>query len=203
MNLALFDFDGTITTGDTFTPFLRIAIPKSRAVLGGLLISPVLVGNRLGLISTPKTRPIVVRAGFRGVPAAAVREIGRRYASEVLPTVVEPTAMECLQRHQRQGDTVAVVSAGLDAYLSPWCDANGVVLICSELEERHDRLTGRYRRGDCSGPMKAVLIRARFDLNQFNSVFAYGDTREDREMLALANRKYFRWKEIDDVEQAG
>jgi hypothetical protein len=30
MDLALFDFDGTITTGDTFTPFLRFAIPRRR-----------------------------------------------------------------------------------------------------------------------------------------------------------------------------
>jgi phosphatidylglycerophosphatase C len=27
-------------------------------------------------------------------------------------------------------------------------------------------------------------------------VYAYGDTSEDREMLALAHRKYFRWTEV-------
>ena len=29
MNLALFDFDGTVTTGDTWTPFMRSAVPQS------------------------------------------------------------------------------------------------------------------------------------------------------------------------------
>ena len=198
MDLALFDFDGTITTGDTFTPFLRFSIPPSRAIPGALLISPVLIAHRLGLISTTSTRPIVARAGFQGVPADALRALGRRYAAEVLPTVVEAHAIQRLQWHQHRGDTVAVVSAALDVYLSPWCAAHGVELICTELEERNGRMTGRYRRGDCSGPTKATLVRAAFDLGRFESVYAYGDAPEDREMLALANRKYYQWKEIGD-----
>jgi len=198
MNLALFDFDGTITTRDTFTPFLRFAIRPHRAVLGGLLISPVIIAHRLRMISTTRTRPIVARAGFQGAPVDSVRALGRQYATEALPTVIEAQAMERLKWHQHRGDTVAVVSAGLDVYLGPWCEAHRVELICTELEERDGRMTGRYRRGDCSGPTKATLIRATFDLDRFETIYAYGDTTEDREMLALANRKYYRWKEIDD-----
>jgi HAD superfamily hydrolase (TIGR01490 family) len=198
INLALFDFDGTITTRDTFTPFLRFAIPPTRAVLGGLMISPVVIAHRLRLISTTSTRPIVARAGFQGVPVDAVRALGRRYTTEVLPTVVEAQAMERLQWHRDRGDIVAVVSAGLDVYLAPWCAAHGVELICTQLEERNGRMTGRYRRGDCSGPTKATLIRATFDLDRFETIYAYGDTVEDREMLAFANRKFYRWKEVDD-----
>jgi phosphatidylglycerophosphatase C len=201
MNLALFDFDGTITTGDTFTPFLRFSISPSRAILGGILISPLLVAHRLGLISTPRTRPIVARVGFQGASAPILRELGRRYAAEVLPTTIEPHAIERLHWHQRQGDTVAVVSAGLDVYLSAWCGPLGVALICTELEVGHGRMTGRYRHGDCSGPSKAALIRATFDLCRFETVYAYGDTLEDREMLDLAHRKYYRWREIHDWRQ--
>ena len=203
MNLALFDFDGTITTGDTFTPFLRFSIAPSRTILGGILVGPVLIAHRLGLISTPSTRSIVARVGFQGVPAHIVCELGRRYAAEVLPTTIEPHAIERLNWHQRQGDTVAVVSAGLDVYLSAWCGPLGVALICTELEVRHGRMTGRYRHGDCSGPTKAALIQATFDLRSFETVYAYGDTLEDREMLALAHRKYYRWREIHDWGQAG
>jgi HAD superfamily hydrolase (TIGR01490 family) len=203
MDLALFDFDGTITTGDTFTPFLRFAIPRRRATLAGLLISPVLVAHRLGMLSMPSTRPIVARAGFHGARAATVRALGQTYASEVLPKAVEPRAMERLQWHREQGHMVVIVSAGLDVYLAPWCARHGLSLICSELEERRGRLTGRYRRGDCSGRIKVSLIRGTLDLERFAIVYAYGDSREDREMLDLAHRKYYRWKEIDDWQPAG
>lgn len=64
-------------------------------------------------------------------------------------------------------------------------------------------MTGRYRQGDCSGPTKAALIQAMFDLGNFETVYAYGDTLEDREMLNLAHRKSYRWQEIHDWGQAG
>jgi phosphatidylglycerophosphatase C len=201
MNLALFDFDGTITTGDTFIPFFRFAVTPSRTMLGGLLISPVLIAHQLRLISTASTRPIMARAGFQGVSAESLRALGRKYAAEVLPSVLDARAVERVHWHTRQGDTVVVVSAGLDVYLGPWCETHGLRLICSELEERHGRITGRYRRGDCSGALKAALVRETFDLNSFETVYAYGDTPEDREMLALADRKYYRWKEIGGPQE--
>ena len=83
MNLALFDFDGTITEGDTFSPFLRFALGRGRAFIGGVLVSPAVLAYRLGVISASRTRPIVSRVCFQGARAAAVRAIGRRYASEV------------------------------------------------------------------------------------------------------------------------
>ena len=144
MNLALFDFDGTITDRDTFTNFLRLAVRRHRVVLGAIPLSPIVCCYRLGLISAHQARPIVSRVGLQGEPADRIREAGRRYAAEVLPRVVRREALERIHWHQTQGDTVVVVSASLDADLGPWCDRVGVDRICTELEERNGRLTGRY-----------------------------------------------------------
>lgn len=116
----------------------------------------------------------------------------------MLPAVVRGEALERIEWHQRQGDTVVVVSASLDAYLNSWCAAVGVDLICTELEECEGKLTGRYRAGDCSGPAKARRILARYDLSRYAVIYAYGDTNDDREMLELAHRKFYRWREIHD-----
>jgi phosphatidylglycerophosphatase C len=203
MNLALFDFDGTITTGDMFSPFLKYAIPSHRQVLGGFVLAPILAAYRLGLITAPVARPLVCRVGFQSVSASALRARGATYASEVLPTTERREAMDRIAWHKAQGDTLVVVSAGLDVYLRPWCDAQGVALICTELEERDGRLTGRYRQGDCSGQTKVDLVRAALDLERFDIVYAYGDSVEDREMLSLADRRYYRWRELADGEEIG
>jgi phosphatidylglycerophosphatase C len=126
-----------------------------------------------------------------------VRALGRNYATEVLPNCLRSFALDRIHWHQRQGDEVVVVSAALDVYLVLWCDAVGVQYICTELEERNGRLTGRYHHGECSGRAKAQRIREQYDLRQFPIVYAYGDTNEDREMLDLAHRKYYRWAEAD------
>jgi phosphatidylglycerophosphatase C len=192
MNLALFDFDGTITVGDTFVPFIRFAVRSGRLVLGAVMASPHTLAYRLGVISASQARPAVARAAFRGERADRVRLLGRRYAQEVLPQCLRQDVLERVMWHKRQGDTVVVVSASLDVYLAPWCEAWGVALICTELEENGDLLTGRYCAGDCSGLTKAERVRQRYDLTRYAVVYAYGDSTEDEEMLALAHRRYFR-----------
>ena len=196
MNLALFDFDGTITRGDTFRPFLRYAVRPPRVVVGLVPFVPVAVAYQLGLLSARQARPIASRFTFIGESADTVRDIGRRYAADVLPRTIRPRALERIRWHQEQGDTVVVVSASLDAYLAPWCDSIGVERISTELEERNGRLTGRYCQGDCSGSTKTRLIRERYDLNRYPVIYAYGDTEDDRQMLELAHRRYYRWREM-------
>lgn len=196
MNIALFDFDGTVTSGDGFLPFIRAAVPRSRVVASTLCLSPVITAHRLGWVPTRRMREIIAWFAFRGRPLAEVIEHGRRYAEQVLPARVRPRARQQLDWHQAQGDKVVVVSASLDAYLVPWCRAQGFELICSELEGRGGVCTGRYIGGDCSGPEKARRILARYDLAQYEQVFAYGDTEEDREMLGLASRRYLCWQEL-------
>ena len=50
MDLALFDFDGTITTHDTFRPFLSFAGGRARLALGTALLGPMVVGYELGWV---------------------------------------------------------------------------------------------------------------------------------------------------------
>jgi len=196
MNLALFDFDGTITTREMFAPFVRFAVPPVRRLAGSVVFGPMLAGYKLGMVSGNTIRSSVVRFGFRGATVDTVRAAGKRFADEVLPGVVRPDALDRMRWHQSLGDTVVVVSGGLDLYLAPWCRQHGVELMCSSLEIREGRLTGGYVGAQCVGEEKARRIREHYDLRSFDQLYAYGDTHEDMPMLQLAHRKYFRWVEM-------
>jgi HAD superfamily hydrolase (TIGR01490 family) len=195
MNLALFDFDGTITSADTFTPFVRLAAGRSRVLAGSAILSPLLLGYALGVVPTKKVRAAVARCAFWGRPRERVAALGAEYA-ESLTRVVRPEAVERIRWHQAHGDTVVVVSASLDAYLIPWCQSQKLELICTELESRAGTLTGRYRGGDCTGTEKARRVRERYALDRYPVVYAYGDTDEDRELLGLAHKQYLNWREL-------
>lgn len=196
MNLALFDFDGTITRGDTWTPFLRYSATPTRIAAATVLLSPLMVGYKAGWISARRSRPVVARLAFAGRRADAIRNVGRAYAREVLPRVMRQEALERIGWHKRQGDQVVVVSASLDVYLKPWCEAHDVDVICTELEECAGTLTGGYDRDECSAAYKVIRLRERYDLARYPVIYAYGDTDEDREMLDIAHEKYFRWQKI-------
>ena len=196
MNLALFDFDGTITSTDSWTPFMSFATPRWRLAAGRVLLLPVVVGYRLGLLSASVGRELAARVVFQGQAAAVIRRKGAEYARDTLPAEVRPEALDRIQWHRNQGDHVVVVSAALDVYVAPWCQAHGLDFICTVLESRAGRLTGRCVDGDCSGAEKARRIRERYDLSRYGTIYAYGDSGEDREMLECAHEKFYRWKPI-------
>jgi phosphatidylglycerophosphatase C len=195
VNLALFDFDGTITTTDSFAPFLRFAASRRRLVFGTALLGPMIAAYRAGLIRAPRMRGAAAWVGFRGRPEQEIVRLGARYA-ETLIHQVRPRAREQLRWHQRNGDRIVVVSASLSVYLRPFCDTLGAELICTELEARRGVLTGRYADGDCTGNEKARRVLARHDLSRYADVFAYGDTQEDQALLALASRRFYCWREL-------
>jgi phosphatidylglycerophosphatase C len=203
MDLALIDFDGTITTKGVYPEFLHFAVPRSRKLTAGLLLSPAIAAYKCGLISEPAIRLVLSRASFQGADPARVQALGERFVRDVVPALIRPIALERIAWHKERGDRVVVVSASLDAYLIPWCQSLGVDLICSELEMASDgRLTGRYVRGDCYGVEKVRRIRERLVLDDYGVIWAYGDTEDDRPMLDLADRKYFRWQEVDEMPAA-
>jgi HAD superfamily hydrolase (TIGR01490 family) len=197
-NLALFDFDGTITSKDTFTPFILHAVEPARMAVGKMVMSPLVAAYKMGVLSGSHLRRSAVRIGFRGRLADDVRKAGLEYSRSRLGRVVRAKALERIRWHQAQGDEVVVVSASLDVYLSDWSRQLGVELICTELEERQGVLTGGYRNGDCSGKEKARRVQGRYDLRGFEDIYAYGDTVEDEAMLSLATQRFYRWHGLMD-----
>jgi HAD superfamily hydrolase (TIGR01490 family) len=196
MNLALFDFDGTLTLGDNFVPFARMQASRRRKLVADVCLSPLVVGYELGYLRPSWMRQRISWFAFRGRPLSEVAQWGEHYAAQVLPRNLRSEAFARLQWHQAQGDTIAVVSASLEPYLAPWCRQHGLELICTRLEVRAGVCTGRYLHGDCTGAEKARRIRERFELQRYAQVYAYGDTPEDSEMLALAHRPHLRGREI-------
>lgn len=198
-NLALFDFDGTITTRDAYPIFVALALPRWRLILALLLTWPLIVAYRFGWLSGITGRATVAWAGFYGARCARVEAIAERFASVNIPALIRPEIWEKLSTHLAQGDQVAVVSGSFDLYLRPWCEAHGLQLFCSSLERSGARFTGRYAGFQCVGAEKVRRVLEHFDPNQFAEIYAYGDTRDDRELLAFAQRKFYRGVEIFDL----
>lgn len=194
MNLALFDFDGTITTREMFPDFMRFAVTPRRLACGKVLLAPFIAGYRLGIVPGNAVRAGIVGFGFRGVPVETLRLAGEAFASDIIAGALRANAMERIRWHQAQGDRVVVVSGSLEVYLSPWCKQHGLELLCSRLAATDGVLNGRYLGAQCVGREKTRRIRERYELAEYAAVYAYGDTHEDDEMLAMADHGYFRWQ---------
>lgn len=195
MELALIDFDNTITDCDTYARFLRRVATPEQLAQAWWKVGPWLLAYRLKLISARRIRARVTWLVMRGRHADDIAAQAAGFSREVLPEVVRPKMLEQIRWHLQQRHTVVIVSGSLDLYLRSWCEAMGLDLICNRLESQDGRLTGRYAEGDCA-PHKADRIRARYDLSRYVRIHAYGDSREDRPMLALAQERWYRGKPL-------
>jgi HAD superfamily hydrolase (TIGR01490 family) len=195
MQLALFDFDHTVTTCDTYARFLRRVATPTQLASARWTVGPWLVAYRLRLLSAERIRRRVTAQVFPGRDPVEIRAAGLAYARDELPAMLRPGAMTRIAWHQAQGHEVVLVSGSLDAYLAPWCAMHGLSLVCNRLEVQDGRLTGRYALRDI-GAHKVAELRARYDLGRYARIHAYGDSVEDRPMLALAHERWYRGVQV-------
>lgn len=196
MNLALFDFDGTITTRDVYPGFCQYVSPRWRVWLGWTLLGLPYLGMKRGWVPPKFMRIVLAFITFCGVREARVRAAGERYAREVIPGMLRPEAMARIAWHLGRGDRVCVVSGSMAHYLEPWAQAQGLEVLCNRPLARGGWLTGLLESPDCDGTGKVRRVRERYALDDYAAIYAYGDTEGDRPMLALAHRRWFRWEEL-------
>jgi HAD superfamily hydrolase (TIGR01490 family) len=190
--LALFDFDGTITSTDTLWAFLRFSQSKTRLWTGLVLLSPWLVLYRLRLLANWHAKNALFTWYFAGESVEAFQAKCDAFARTVIPGLVRPAALAAVRRYQEQGATVVVVSATPENWLQPWCDAIRVAYIGTRLEVKNGTLTGRIAGKNCHGPEKVCRVSERYDMAAYAEIHAYGDSHGDTELLALATRGFFK-----------
>ena len=195
MNIALFDFDGTITKKDTYTAFLFFATSTPRKLIGVALLWPFLLLYKCSFFPGRRLRTMTTFVAFSGVSYKALGAKAKDFSASYIPKVLRPTTIKRFAEHKDKGDRVIIVSAGLDIYLKHWAEEQGAELICTELAREGDRLTGLNVNGDCGGNNKVVLIKTKIDIAQYQLIYAYGDTKEDLAMLALASHPFYRGME--------
>ena len=190
--LALFDFDGTLTTKDSLGDFILFAFGKPKTVIGGILLSPTLAGYALGLMDNGTAKQQVLKYFFGGMSVEIMRELGQQYAKQRLPKILRPAGLEKLKWHQQQGHKIVIVSASTEYWLKPWTDSMGFDLLATQLDTKDQKLTGCYAGENCHGEEKVRRIKSVYDLNQFDEIYAYGDTSGDKPMLALAHHGFYK-----------
>ena len=189
INLALFDFDGTLCKKDSFTGFIFYALSKRHIVKQGLKILPWIQAYYLNIYPANSMRPKLYRAMFSGADTSEIQQLAKEYAQHLM-SQLDPQLYQQLLDHQEQGDDVVLVSASIDIYLQLICDLLNIDLICTGTEIIHHQFTGNYSTPDCSSEQKKYRILERYNLDKYQKIYAYGNSEEDLDMLSLADFKY-------------
>jgi phosphatidylglycerophosphatase C len=190
--LALFDFDGTITTKDSFIEFIRYTHGSLFLYLGMFLMLPALVGYKIGVWPNWKAKEIVMRLFWAGWSEEKLQKKGDEFAKRLLPALCRPAALEKIKEYNANGWRVIVISASVNIWLKQWVAEMGVELVATRLVVKNETITGRIAGKNCYGPEKVVQLRVLLKLEEYTVIHAYGDSSGDKEMLSIATEAHYK-----------
>ena len=134
----------------------------------------------------------VLLLSFATMDAAKFKNLAEQYSFKQIANITRPKAIEKIKWHQQQGHEVVIVSASMECWLKAWCQKNTVELIATQLEIKNNKITGKFLSKNCHGIEKVNRIKETYDLSQYDYIYAYGDSRGDKEMLALADESFYK-----------
>lgn len=184
-DVAIFDFDGTLTRRDSFMQFAVFARGYMRTAAAFALSLPAIVKWKMGLIPSSKAKETVFRRLFAGMSEDRFNELGRRFAARIRSferTEIVDILTGCVGR----GIPVYIISASVPQWIRPWAESLGVTAVeGTEVEIVDGRLTGRFSSPNCRGEEKVRRLDAL--VPQPAHIIAYGDSSGDDALLARAD----------------
>ncbi len=190
--IAFFDFDGTITTCDTLLEFIKFQKGLFRYWLGFILHSPYIILYKLKIISNNTAKEKIFYYFWKGIPESDFQTDCDHFASEKLPQLLRPKAIQEIQQLKNKGFEVVIVSASPENWIRQWAKNYDAPVISTRLEIHENHLTGRIAGKNCHGTEKVARIKAVYDTGLFDEIYAYGDTSGDKPMLSLANFQFMK-----------
>lgn len=187
--VAAFDFDGTLTKTDTLIAFIRFTHGRHRLFLGYLRYAPWLLMMKLGLYPNGKAKEKVFSHFYKGLTYRQFAQLGRDFA-DVIEVMLNSQMVTTLHQHQAEGHIVCVVTASIEEWVRPVCERLGVNMVfATHIEVLPDGiLTGRFLTPNCNGSQKEERLLEVFPDRQSYKLYAYGDSRGDNELLAIADK---------------
>lgn len=191
--VAVFDFDGTLTRRDSLPWFLWHVSSPGEFVWNAVVLLPTLLRYAFGSVENSPAKERVLGQFLAGKPVEKIRAVAKSFAAETIPSLLDPEAIGRLRWHQEQGHTTVLASASPELYVRPWAEAEGFdEAVGTRLETEEGVFTGHFATPNCHGPEKPRRLEAAgFDLGDA-TVYAYGNSRGDRELLEMADHGFYQ-----------
>jgi len=193
MKLYAFDFDGTITTKDTFIAFIRFVKGDLRTFLGLLLYAPILIMMKLKLYPNWKAKQQLFTYFFKGMNMKEFKLKCNEFARHN-KALIRPLALIEIQKALKEGEKVIIITASIDMWVRPFfseLDKN-IHIVGTKIEEKEGKVTGHFITRNCYGAEKVNRLKEIMPNRNSYELISYGDSRGDKELLEYADKGYFK-----------
>lgn len=192
--IAVFDFDGTLTYRDSLIPFLIFLFGRMKVFYGLFRLIPKFLKYLIGYLSRQQMKEAILTLFLAGLSAEKIKERGALFATRTIPKLLRPEALKRIQWHLEQGHPCILISANINLYLESCGKAMGFhQVICSQCQvSDKGLLTGKLQGINCWGAEKVNRLYEVIGPFNRKTLYVYGDSKGDREMLELADYPFYR-----------
>ncbi len=194
--VAAFDLDGTLTEGGSVFHWLRFIAGDSTVARAAL---PLLIPLTVGAVRSGRWADAAKERLFRAVLAGRdldeVTRASREFILHHLADEGRAAVLARLEWHRDQGHDVVLVSASPQIYVDILVDEFRIAggLGTRLAVDDRGRLTGSYLGKNCRGTEKMRRLNEWIAARHYATapvIFAYGNSRGDRRLLAGATHPF-------------
>ncbi len=190
--LLLLDFDETITTKDTFPLFVKFDKGVVVFISVFALFSPLLFLYKLKLYDGGKIKEKILALIYKNELQSNLFLKGEQFINYLLNNeLIKLSFIELINEHKKLNSDICIVSASPNIWIKPFANKYQINCISTELNFNNlIQFTGQFKTKNCVAIEKAIRIKQNYNLNNYTSIIAYGNSNDDNEMFKLASVFY-------------
>jgi phosphatidylglycerophosphatase C len=187
--IALFEFDGTLTHGDSLPLYLREVTGWWQTCLG--FMKAIILITFQGVGYAPDYRTAIKEKWIRFIMHNVSIEHAEAAAERLKGRIVWRQAMvERLKWHKTQGHTIAIATGALDNYIHVLLsDLLVDVVLATKLDIQNNTFTGELLGPNCVRNAKTECVKNWLAGQEYSESWGYGNMPHDKGMLALCTHQ--------------
>ena len=190
--LYLFDFDGTITSRDSFVHFF-IKTFELKKIFSNLFFNFYRLIYLLVSQDLVAVKEFLLSIFLKGKTRQEVQQLGNNYNQKYIGKIIRKEALDYIKKIQKEeGSDIYIVSASLNIWLAKFSKDIGVKLICTNLSYENNLFLGKFEGNNCKGVEKVNRLKKKLDLKQFSEIISFGDSSGDTEMFAISTKYFYK-----------
>ena len=189
--MICFNFDGTLTSRNTFLQLLIDAGGWQSMALNMLKESPALLLYALGMKNKGRMKEQLFGRFFEWWAEEKFTSLCE-FSAKKNKHLLRPDMMQLMDNAIGKGEQVVVVTSNFEPLVREYLkDYPQVQIISTTLDIYQGRLSGRFKSPLCAGMEKVRRLLELFPDKRTYNLTVYGNAKEDVELLDLADEGHY------------
>ena len=186
--LILVDFDKTLYKKDSLLEFTKFYKGNFKFYFGFLVLLPVLILMKIGLIKNEKAKEFFLTYFFKDEDSTFFQKMGTNFADTKIQENIDLNLYKKIKELKSKNATLFIVTASCNEWIKSWSTENDFKIISTEIEVIDNKITGKLQSKNCNGIEKVNRIKKEINVTDFDEILVFGNGKGDLEMLKLTKQ---------------